>query len=119
MKFQGRRLILDSGSVELEKPIEAVVEIQDRFVVLFLDDRYEATDPMLERNVVAVDMSGTMLWRIQRTPSAIKGLDGNRMLNPYVAIVLERGELRAYDMGGLFWKVDPETGEVSDAIFTR
>ncbi|MCG8543220.1 MAG: hypothetical protein MJE12_03310 [Alphaproteobacteria bacterium] len=119
MKIQGRQLILKSGSVELENPAEDILEIQDRYVVLFLDERYERTDPRRERNIVGLDFNGEMLWRIQRTPSARKDLDGNRMPNPYVALEMESGELLAYDVGGICWTVDPETGAVSDPIFTR
>ena len=119
MKFQGRQLILDSGSVDLEKPIEQVLAFQDKIIVVFQYDTYDDGDPNEERNVVAVDERGTHLWRIERTPSAITNPDGSREWNAYVGITLERGNVLAYDWGGICWTVDPETGEVSDPIFTR
>ena len=119
MKTQGRRLFLESGSVDLEKPIERAVRFRGKIIVSFLDEAYEESDPNAERNVIAVDESGSLLWRIQRTPSARANLDGSRMWNPYVGISLEEGSVLAYDAAGLCWKVNHETGEVVDAIFTR
>lgn len=119
MKTQGRRLFLDSGSVELEKPIERAVKFRGRIIVSFSYDTFTPDDPNHDRNVIAVDESGTLLWRIQRTPEAQTNESGERVWNPYVGITLEDGFVRAYDAGGLCWKVDHETGEVSDAIFTK
>ena len=119
MKFQGRKLFLGSGTIELEKPIENVLVVRDRVIVAFQYDSYDDDDPNEERNVIAVDERGKFLWRIQRTPSAITDHDGSRMWNAYTGVTLERGGICAYDFDGICWKVDPETGEVSEPTFTK
>lgn len=121
MKIEGNRLILEGRTLELEHPIEDVLKIADRIVVLFRYDGYSSADENAERNCVGLDAKGSQRWRIQQTPSSRLNPDNSRMWNPYVAIELldDQQKLVAYDAGGLCWKVDPDTGEVSDPIFTR
>lgn len=119
MKTQGRSLFLDTGSIELEKPIERAVRFRGKIIVSFRYDKYERDDSNRERNVIAIDEIGNLLWRILQTPEAQIDENGNRRWNPYVGITIEKGFVRAYDAGGLCWKVNHETGEVFDAIFTR
>lgn len=119
-KFEGRLLTLNGESVELEVRIKDVEPYKDLLLVLLDDEMYQRGDDRAERNAIALSKSGRLVWRIQRTPSApIRG--GRRVWNAYVGIGPgESGRpIEAYDWTGRCWKVDPETGEVSDPIFTR
>ena len=79
VSFEGNRLIIDGNTVEFEQPIEDMVERRDRVIVVLDDEEYAPGDPTGDRNVVAVDRNGTLLWRIapsMSTPGEAGEIDG-------------------------------------------
>lgn len=119
--FNGREVALDGKTLEMEVRVLKVRQHDDLILVLLDDQAYGRNDPNAERNVVALDSKGRQVWRIQKTPSAPLNDDGTPAWNAYVGVAVgkERSPIEGYDWTGRCWKVDPETGEVSDPIFTR
>lgn len=122
ISFDGNRLILGSKMVEMEVRVREVEQFRDIVLVRLAYDDYTDGDPNGERNIVALDREGGIRWRIQQAPSA-PTVNGKRVVTSYVGIDPNTGKkdrlVVAYDSSGLCWKVDPETGQVSDPIFTR
>lgn len=122
VRIEGNRLTIGSIVVELEVKVVEVDKFQDLFFVLLDDEDYDQDDPNAERNIVALDAAGNIVWRIQHAPSA-PIVRGKRQFNPYIGIdpQPERRDrlVEAYDGSGLCWKVNPETGDVSEPIFTK
>ena len=90
-------------------------------VVVLLDfDAIPHDDPRLERNIVGVDLNGRIVWHIERRQGRI-GPDRKPLPNPYVGFDWDkkRKKLNAYDMGGLCFDVDLDTGKISNPVFTR
>lgn len=122
VSFERNRLTLGNKTLELEVRIREVDKYKDLVFVRLAHEDYADDDPNGERNILAIDTEGRVRWRIQKTPAA-PIVRGKRVFNPYIGIdpnpKRENRLVEAYDGSGLCWKVDPETGEVSDSIFTR
>jgi hypothetical protein len=121
-KIDGRQMTVGENTVQFEVSIWEIEEYKDRLFVLLEYDDYEDGDPRAERNIVAVDQNGRILWRIEMAPE-VRVVDGKRMDNSYIGIDPNTGKkdrpVEAYDTTGSCWKVDPETGKVSDPVFSR
>ena len=122
VRFEGKRLTLGNKTLELEVLIREVERFDELVVIRFAYDEYDQDDLNGERNVLALDTAGNVVWRIQQAPS-VPVVSGKRVLTSYVGIDTETGNpdrpLEAHDSSGLTWRVDPETGEVSEPIFTK
>ena len=120
--FEGRRLTLGNKTLELEARIREVDQYKNLLFVRLDYENYKQDDPNGERNVVALNADGNIVWRIQQAPSA-PVFRGKRRFTPYIGIELETGNVDrpvvAHDGSGLSWKLNPETGEVSDPIYTK
>ncbi len=119
--FKENRLTVDGRTVKLERPILQVEERPGRVIVLLDDEEYAPDDPTGDRNVIAVDRDGAMLWRI--TPSGSIASGGPGRTSPFVALEIEnRGGGEAvivYDVAGACYDLDPETGKLSNPVLTK
>lgn len=104
-----------------EAPISDAIEVDGQLLVLLTIGTVPENHPMFERNVISVAGDGTLMWRIEPSARARKEIDGVRIHNEYVGIDLQENETKlvAYDMQGLCFEVDPETGNISNPVFTR
>ena len=120
VSFEGKTLTIDDMDHEMEQPIRDTIELEDRIVVLLDDEAYPDGDPNEERNVLAVSKSGEMLWRIVRAPMR-RGGEKSTDMNPYTGIWFrdDGKSVLVGDWGGCDYDLDTDTGEVSNAIFTR
>ncbi|WP_435359580.1 hypothetical protein [Haloarchaeobius sp. DFWS5] len=107
VRTEGRTLHI--GDVSVELPAEpAQVRRFGRVVLVRFDSSTEAVDA--RRNVWAFDGRGDRIWRIDRAVGPN---------NTYVDVVDRDGELWAYSWCGIDYRVDPETGEHVDSVFTK
>ena len=105
--------------MELEKPILKVLDLPDRVLVLLDNERYPASDPNKNRNLIAVDKNGRFLWRIEESKPIMR--DGEPDPDPFIGMRLENDGQRVVvcDMDGLTLDLDPKTGGLSNPVFTR
>lgn len=71
------------------------------------------TDVVQNRNVVAIDETGTRRWTVPEAP------DGPTEDNPYMNIYTRNGELWAGAWCGMAYRVDVDTGELLDKEFRK
>ncbi len=121
VSFDENRLTIDGKTVELEKPIYTIKEISDRVIVVFDEEDYAAEDPNGDRNVIAVDRNGAMLWRIQNSVSPTRGRPGRTI--PFSGVGVRQKEevdmLIGYDAAGMCYEIDPETGKLSNPRISK
>jgi len=122
ISFDGNQITLGATKVDLEARIEEADQHDDLVLVRLSYDDYADDDPNGERNVIALDADGKLVWRIDRTPAAMVR-DGKRVTTSYVGIdpsSKRNGRpVEAYDSSGGCWRLNPKTGEVSDPIVTK
>lgn len=121
VSFEQNRLTIDSGTIELEKSIQDVKERPGRVIVLFDDEEYASGEPGRDRNVIAVDRNGAMLWRIAPSMSSTPSEPGRTA--PFVGVDIENrgGEevVIVYDIMGSCYDLDSETGKLSNPVLTK
>ena len=119
--FTGNTLSIDDRHVEFEAPIDKIIKVGGAVLVLLNYDFISKSDPNFERNVAAVDAEGTILWRIERRVGPTIGPNHTAILNPYVGMGWDdkKEKIVVYDMGGLCFDLDVETGRISNPVFTR
>ncbi len=121
VSFAENRLMIDGRTVKLEKPVEDMVERRDRVIVLLDNEKYAPDDPNGDRNVIAVDRDGAMLWRIAPSGSIASG--GQGRTSPFVGVDVENrggGEVVVvYDGMGACYDLDAENGKLSNPVLTK
>jgi len=112
-KIENDRVILNDRT--LANPVDAskAVAIGNELVVLF-DKWAEADRHTPFDNVVCLDESGKVLWRIQEF-TEVRGRSSF-----YTGISLnEKNELLAYNPMGFSCRIDIETGKIIDYAFVK
>ena len=120
VSFDGKTLTIDGKDHEMEQPVRDAIELEDRVLIRLDNFSYPDGDRNEERNIIAVSKSGEMLWRIVRAPLR-RGGERSRHMNPYIGMGYDEGDstLRVADGDGCDYDLDTDTGEVSNALFTR
>lgn len=110
MNIEGDTLRIGGAAHTFGNVIDKCIEFDDFVVVLLglTGDEYSE----IKQNVVAIDRDGSIRWRIEKAPE--KG-----HYDAYADIFEDDGELRAYNLSGMNYKVDKETGDVSDGTFVK
>jgi hypothetical protein len=110
MKIEGDRIYFPEGDyVECSYPIHSHVTFGDILIVL-LDLPIKVPN---NRNVMAYDMKGNMLWQIEN-------LFPNDKWCHYNLIRTDENDLiHLYNWCGFVVKLDPFTGKVLQRIFTK
>ena len=101
---------IDGNEIDFDHPITDYLVFDD-FVVVMLKLNGEDF-PEKHQNIIAVDADGTIRWRIEKAPE-------EGYYDSYAGIFDDDGELRAYNLSGMNYRVDKETGEVSDEKFVK
>jgi hypothetical protein len=118
--FRGNKLTIDGRIATLPHAIEFILPLSDRVIVLLDPEDYADDDATVERNVFAVGRSGEILWQIERAyvPS-VRNSDDD--FSPFTAIELAKdGKTpRAFEWDGVWYDLSPQTGQLSNALFTR
>jgi len=117
VEFRNNELILDNHTVELEQPVESVLELNDRVIILLESYNYPEDDPNRERNIVCYDKTGRFLWRIED----LGAMDPDLGENPFTDLELSEDQARIFvwEFEGLRHDLDPDTGRLSNAVITR
>ena len=106
----GGVLKVDNEEIDFGHPIEEYLVFDD-FVVVRLKLTGEDF-PEKHQNIIAVNKDGSIRWRIEKAPE-------EGYYDSYAAIFDNDGELRAYNLSGMNYKVNKQTGEVSDEKFVK
>lgn len=119
--FEGKALIVDGRRVSMPYPIDKILALSDRVIVLLDFESVPEEDPLHSRNVLAFDQSGELLWRIAR--STVKDWDDGDpdWRSPYSGIgFAEDGRtIHVYEWAGVRHDLDPETGQISNGLLTK
>lgn len=110
MKVKDNTLWIGGEEHEFGNSIDEYIEFDD-FVVVLLGLTGEDY-PEIKQNVIAVNNDGSIRWRIEKAPE-------EGYYDAYAGIFDVDGELRAYNLSGMNYKVDKETGKVSDGRFVK
>ena len=113
-KFDKNRITIDGVEHAIDLPIRVAIPLSDRVILLLDEEDLSEDDPRYERNVIALGKDGEMLWRIEDV-----GFKGNPC--PYSGLGFDEDgvTILVYDWGGACYNLDPETGKLSNLLFTR
>lgn len=101
--------------------IDQFVTLDDRVIIMFEFPDEMEDDPESGRNIFAYDETGKELWRIEDSGIVGPGSeDETEVPWPYTGIGQEEdGRIIVGHPAGYDFDLDPETGKVSNAVFTK
>lgn len=108
VKSNENKLTIDGTTINLRRDIGTIVEFSD-FVVVRLAVLPDESDPT---NVLAFDRDGNRVWEIESPPE-------EREQRSYKSLAVADGNLRVTNWNGYKYRVDPDTGEVTETGYTR
>lgn len=121
VSFEGARVTIDGKSHQLEYRIDSILVLPDHVIVVFHSESMSEADPNYDRNVIALDRNGKMLWRIQRAIGEMHH-EGKIYLSPYIGVQWfgdQRRRVVAVELRGFTHDLDVETGKISNTLFTK
>jgi outer membrane protein assembly factor BamB len=123
ISHEGRILELGDKRVELDQEILRVHQVGPVIIVIYDDEAMPREIPLINRNVVALNPDGEIVWTIEQSRNVYATGDLNDqtiVANPFVSLgVLDGGRVVVCDLGGLTYDLDIETGKLSNPIFTQ
>ena len=119
-KIEGASVYYDSNLIfQVPGEIRYFVSYDDTLIVNYVipvEDENLFSEEEIYRNVVCINSSGEMIWRIQQLPRS----ETLPFRPRFEAVGFEEdGALWAYDGGGWENLIDPETGKILDREFTK
>lgn len=119
--YEGKTLIVSGRRISMPYPIEQILPLPDKVIVLLNDEDMPSDDPLMGRNVAAFDKDGNMAWRIPL--STVTFIDDHDREWPcpysYLAFAEDGCTIQVYETSGVRHDLDPATGELSNSLFTR
>lgn len=121
VSFTGKTLILGDRRIPMTYPIDKILTLADRVIVLLDCDDMPYDDPLRGRNVFAFDKNGQMIWRIASSTALSVDDDDRYWPSPYSGIGFsENGRtIHVYELAGVRHDLDPDTGEISNALLVK
>lgn len=111
-----RAVVINGTRIEFDQRISELIEVEDKIIIQLYVDDFEFGDPLVGRNVVAYDADGQFLWRIKAT-GITRGEGADEAPEAWFGLYFdEKGVLRTGTPSGCEYRIDLETGDVSDAI---
>lgn len=110
VKAENSTLILGRKTVSFSNPIAELLEFNDSVVI-----RLELTGedfPEKHENVIAVNFDGSIRWKIEKAPE-------EGYYDSYAAIYEKDGELWAYNLSGMSYKIDLTDGSIIDEKWVK
>lgn len=120
-KFHEKTLEIDGRSFKFDQDIVQVLQRGDDRVIIRLEGAdFKPDDPNVGRNVFSLDRHGKMVWRIETSGFHIRTEDGRKIPRGWHNIHFrENGKVMLIDSAGFEWRLNPDTGEVSDPVFVK
>ncbi|QLH80890.1 hypothetical protein [Halosimplex pelagicum] len=108
IEFNDNKLVIDDTTVELRSKVGESLEIGNLVVVrlVVLPNETDST------NVLAFDKDGNKVWEIESPPE-------ERDQRSYKSLAAVDGNLRVTNWNGYRYRVDPDSGEVTETGYTR
>ncbi len=107
--------------MSFDQRVDDFIVLDDRVIVELLTDDFADEDPLAGRNVVCLDNKGELLWRIQNAGVTRTTADGREIPDPFMGIGLDE-DGKTIKVGiamGVDFDLDPETGEITNPVFTK
>ena len=116
----GKTLTIDGRTVVLDQRVEAMVVLDDLVIVELYVNDFKMGDPLVGRNVIALDVDGNLVWRIPDTGVMIRDPDGSEAPEAYYTLRLN-SDGKTINIGTpvMTYEIDPETGRISKGIVNR
>lgn len=113
-------IFIKDKMVDLEIPILDILELDEIFLVLVEDFDLSPDDPNVGRNIIALDKSGNVVWRVQPFWHTVRAEDGRKVPDSYRSLRLEEGnKIYSYQGIGYVCEIDPQTGKIIGEEYTR
>lgn len=110
IEVQNSELMIDGSTVTFSNPIAEVLEFEDCIVVRLKLTGDDFQD--IHQNVIAVDRNGSICWKIEKAPE-------EGYYDSYAEIFDKDGELWAYNLSGMSYKIDLEDGSIVEGKFVK
>lgn len=106
--------------VDLQLRVDQAVEFNGKTIVVVSHFELPPDDPNFGRNVIAFNGDGSEAWRIKPFWHKVKARDGSMVPDPYDGLRIDKnGKLIAFQGIGYRCELDPKTGEIINAEYTR
>ena len=110
----GKTLTIEGRNFAFDQRIERIVVLDDRVILELYVNDFEFGDPLVGRNVIAVDKDGNLLWRITETGVMMRDPDGSEAPAAYFNLRLSSdGKNIKIGTPDMTYDLDPETGRRS------
>tara|TARA_R110002110_G_scaffold198346_1_gene408574 strand:+ start:1516 stop:1890 length:375 start_codon:yes stop_codon:yes gene_type:complete len=114
-------LDVDGRIVRFPQRIYKFVEYQDIIVICLVNRNIDPADPMVGRNILALDRQGNLLWRVEDHGFEYQDPDADRLLpQPFIGLGVNPkiNKLRGV-LPYVCVTIDEKTGGVSDPVINR
>lgn len=114
-------LVISGREVSFKEEVFESLQLPDRVIVLLNPADFADEDPFSGRNIVCLDEKGELLWRIEDAGVTRSTADGREIPDPFTGIELN-DDGKTIEVGiaaGVDFDLDPETGEISNPVFTK
>ncbi len=114
-------LEIDGRIVRFPQRIFRFVEYRDIIVVGLKVADFDIADPMVGRNILALDRQGKLLWRVEDHGFEYQDPDADRLLpQPFIGLGVnsETGKMEGV-LPYVYVTIDEKTGGVSDPVINR
>jgi hypothetical protein len=106
--FEGDILVVGDKRLSMEYPIQDLIEHEEFVIVLYAYDSYQGAGQF--SNLVAVDKDGEEIWKAEHPTSD--------HVSAYVKL-LKRDPLVAWNFAGYRCTINPDSGEIIEAVFEK
>lgn len=116
-----KALSINENVITFDQRIDETVTLSDRVILRLMVDDFDVGDPLVGRNVLAFDGDGRLLWRIPPTGGTRSRPDGTEAPEAYFGLGLD-DDGKTVKIGtpdGFEYDLDPETGDISNPVFTK
>lgn len=111
--YKENKLFYDGHEIfQADAEIQQVVEIKDKCIVLH--DWVKKLKGKAQSNVVCIDQLGHIMWLIPPAP-----LGGNGQTDCYADLFWNSENLKVSSWSCFSFTLNPDTGELSEKVFTK
>lgn len=114
LNYEWNSLYINGVTVELPAAIEKIRILNDRIILLLDNNEGKILDTESfdkSRNGFCLDLKGNILWQIEKPRS-----ENDCYCNIYI---YNDKSFKAVSCKGITYDLDPETGKISNPVFTK